>query len=337
MHSRPPDLSAHRVQRARAAITAAAGASLDADGLLGRVLAALADAVPYASAALTTIDPDTLLCTGGVVCGMPDEVLAGRVEREMLDAASIAAGAVAGTTPCGAPELRMAFTSGERCFGAGRLEREPGGAPFTATEVALVADAAQDVAEGLRAALSVPRAPAPDDRPAGVLVVDDARRVLSATDAATAWLDDLGGGVPLIVHAVVVRARARAEGRTGPPARARALTASGAWVSVHASALSGDQRAWAVVIEPARRTDVLPLLAEAHDLTPREQEVLTLLVRGLPDRAVAEELVVSPHTAREHAGRVLRKFGVRSRGELQALLYHERRAPSPRRDPHARA
>jgi len=46
-----------------------------------------------------------------------------------------------------------------------------------------------------------------------------------------------------------------------------------------------------------------------------------MLVRGAPDKVVAARLAVSPHTAREHTGRILRKFGVRTRGELQAGLF----------------
>jgi hypothetical protein len=46
-----------------------------------------------------------------------------------------------------------------------------------------------------------------------------------------------------------------------------------------------------------------------------------MLMRGAPDKVVAARLGVSPHTAREHAGRILRKFGVRTRGELQAALF----------------
>ena len=326
MQTHLPLISPTGARRARAAVASDATAGHDAATLLRRVRRSIQDVVPFTASVLTTTDPDTLLWTGGVTSGLPAGAMAQCIELGLDDDDA--------AVPFGlGPALRVTFTSGGRCFGTACLLREEGAAEFDPREAAFLREVATDVGEGLRAALSLRRTGAAADHAAGVLVVDDGRRVLSATDAAAAWLAELGadaGEIPAIVHAVVVRARERAAGAVLPPARARAVTPSGAWVSVHASVLSGDQRAWAVVLEPACRGDVLPLVGEAHDLTPREQEVLGLLLCGLPDKAVAEELVVSRHTAREHASRVLRKFGVRSRAELQALLYHERYAPSLR-------
>jgi DNA-binding CsgD family transcriptional regulator len=48
-------------------------------------------------------------------------------------------------------------------------------------------------------------------------------------------------------------------------------------------------------------------------LTPREQEVLALLGRGLSDREVAAALVISPKTVEKHVGAVLRKTGTPGR------------------------
>ena len=48
-------------------------------------------------------------------------------------------------------------------------------------------------------------------------------------------------------------------------------------------------------------------------LTPREIEVLALLVRGLGDRDIAETLFISPKTASVHVANVKGKFGANSR------------------------
>jgi len=55
-------------------------------------------------------------------------------------------------------------------------------------------------------------------------------------------------------------------------------------------------------------------------LTPREREVLGLLVDGLDHEGIAEQLYISPETARTHLQRVLRKLGVRSRVEAITLV-----------------
>lgn len=57
-------------------------------------------------------------------------------------------------------------------------------------------------------------------------------------------------------------------------------------------------------------------------LSPREAEVLSLLVRGLTSPEIAERLCVSPRTVESHRASVQRKLGVRTRAEL-ARVAHE--------------
>ncbi len=56
---------------------------------------------------------------------------------------------------------------------------------------------------------------------------------------------------------------------------------------------------------------------EALGLTPHEDAVVALVVRGLTNREVAQELFVSPRTVAYHLSNVYAKLGVTSRAQLR--------------------
>ena len=56
-----------------------------------------------------------------------------------------------------------------------------------------------------------------------------------------------------------------------------------------------------------------------QDLTPREREVLALLVKGLSNADIAERLSISESTAKFHVSNILSKLHASSRGEAIAL------------------
>jgi len=60
--------------------------------------------------------------------------------------------------------------------------------------------------------------------------------------------------------------------------------------------------------------------AAQHGLSPREREVLQLLIRGYDTAGLAEHLGISPHTVRDHLKNVFRKTSNRSRSELLGAL-----------------
>jgi len=53
-------------------------------------------------------------------------------------------------------------------------------------------------------------------------------------------------------------------------------------------------------------------------LTPRQAEVLSLLLQGLPNKLIARQLNLSVETVKDHVAAVLRALGVSSR--TQAVL-----------------
>ena len=64
--------------------------------------------------------------------------------------------------------------------------------------------------------------------------------------------------------------------------------------------------------------------APGGDLTAREREVLSLMVRGLNNREIARELVVSPSTVKFHVSRILMKLEATGRTEAVAIaLQHD--------------
>lgn len=71
-----------------------------------------------------------------------------------------------------------------------------------------------------------------------------------------------------------------------------------------------------VIIERASALPPAGALQFRFGLTPREAEVASLMAQGYPDKEIAERLSISPHTARRHAERVLRKMPVSSRAGI---------------------
>jgi predicted ATPase/DNA-binding CsgD family transcriptional regulator len=59
-------------------------------------------------------------------------------------------------------------------------------------------------------------------------------------------------------------------------------------------------------------------LAAAGGLTPRELEIAALIARGHSNRAIGEELVISPATAARHVANIMLKLGLRSRAQIAA-------------------
>ena len=60
--------------------------------------------------------------------------------------------------------------------------------------------------------------------------------------------------------------------------------------------------------------------AAHHHLSPRERDVLRLLVQGYDTAGLADRLGISPHTVRDHLKNVFRKTSTRSRSELLSAL-----------------
>ena len=71
---------------------------------------------------------------------------------------------------------------------------------------------------------------------------------------------------------------------------------------------------------PALSKLCLESFCARHRLSPREEDVVTLLLEGLTTLDMANRLGISAHTVRDHLKRLYRKTGARSRSELLSLI-----------------
>jgi two-component system, NarL family, response regulator LiaR len=96
----------------------------------------------------------------------------------------------------------------------------------------------------------------------------------------------------------------------------RAAAQGAAWLS---------PRAAEVVLGRVRQDEVeqKARVAPAHQLSDRELDVLRLIVRGMENAEIADELGISPHTAKNHVSNILAKLSLPSR--VRAAIYAVRR------------
>ena len=72
----------------------------------------------------------------------------------------------------------------------------------------------------------------------------------------------------------------------------------------------------------AEHSETIGLQARLDGLTDRERDVMRLVVGGLPNKLVADQLDISVRTVEVHRARVFDKMGVKSAVELVNLLRH---------------
>ena len=230
-------------------------------------------------------------------------------------------------------EVRATFTLGESIWGIAQIDRLGDSPRFSDVEKAWLAQASPLIADGLRRAMLAPQV-APPPRGPGVLLLDAADNVISATGEGAAWIGevespvrydrDSGLSIPLELHAFAASVRATPDGEAPPLGRLR--TRDGVWLVMHGSPLAEiDQLA--LVVEPAKASDVAPLIVEAYGLSRRELDVVRLIARGQGTAEIASTLFLSPHTVRDHIKSVFEKVGVSSRGELVAKVFADHYSP----------
>ncbi|MDX6260747.1 MAG: hypothetical protein QOH84_2435 [Kribbellaceae bacterium] len=330
-------------------------AGLGTDELRAEMLERLGGILSVDAAFFATVDPATLLFTSAFAdeplravtaefvaneFGRPDvnkfAMLAEATDPvSSLDHATrgdraASARSVEVMTPLGlGDELRAALVSGGHCWGVLCLHREDAEFGFDERELSVIRRLGPHPAEGLRRSLLVGKPELGSVGP-GVIVLDAEFTIVSISPEAEYWLSELadqarGADLPVAVRMAAGQLRRLSDlpmGESAPVLKVRSR--AGRWLAIHASILRGADEQTAVVIEPATPAQLGSLLLDVHGLTPAQQRVTALVLRGRSTRQIVDQLHLSPHTVQEHVRAAYDKVGVGSRRELIAALLGER-------------
>jgi DNA-binding NarL/FixJ family response regulator len=223
-------------------------------------------------------------------------------------------GSVDAENPAADPTIRVLVSHGDRLARAGL------GALLEAEPDVVVVGAAADGVQTVALASEVQ----PD-----VVLLDIA---VAGTDAGTVTQRILADADPSSVQVLVIGAaeddekifsslRSGASGFLARDAEPAELTRAIRAVAAGGGALSpsGVRR---VIAELAAQPDPRRASpASLEELTARELEVMALVAGGLSNDEIAEQLVVTPATAKTHVSRVMTKLRAHHRAEVVMLAY----------------
>lgn len=342
-------------------------AGLDSRTLRTEIIKRLRKVIPIDASFFTTADPATLLFTGAVADEILERATPQFIENEFLqDDLNKFSWLVKNFTPVGAllqaterestqsvrykdilaplslgDELRAALIVSGHCWGFMCLHRDLLSPRFSPAEIAFISRLAPYIAEGLRTALllgSVTKLIEVPDEP-GLLILADDLSMVAITPAAERWLAEMTETgwtrtrpLPTAIYAVVARLLAVERGddpNLAQMAKARLRTASGQWLTLHASRLadSSAQTRIAVIFEVARPAEITPLIAQAYNLSKRESEIIQSVLRGASTAEMVATFRITSNTVQDHLKAIFEKVGVRSRRELVGQIFAEQYQP----------
>jgi len=331
-------------------VAALAQADLPLDALGEELSAALGRVVPHEGYCLIGFDPvsglRTFQTSRDALTGDPSRIIHNEaVEHDLHRYADLAhrlnpVGTLGGGGPGEARsprlheilpeqgfsrELRLALRGGSVLWGALVLLRECGRRPFSEEEANATVAIAQPLAQAVKRISVRPCGQSRPPLPPGVVVVGPGGTAEAISPQAAAWFSDLHttGCLPTAEHplpqvVLVAAAAARNEQDAQPDRLARIRTRSGRWISLTACPLGGGRVA--VILQPATGDQLLPAMAAWHGFTPRQLDVLRLLLEARPVKQIARRLNVSPHTVEDHLKVLYRKTETNSQQELLAAL-----------------
>ncbi len=215
-------------------------------------------------------------------------------------------------------ELRVAFVRDGLCWGGVALYRKDDAPDFIKPELKALVGVVEFLGAAIERGHLTGVLNREDDgtRAPGIIVLGPANRVDLISPPAEVWLTGLGVELgdawstvlPGEVYAIASHARRTGAGHfDAGPAVARAKTASGDHVDLHAALLEGEPHGpVAVIVEPVRSPGVAEPIAAAYGLSPEEGAVLSLVLRDRPT---------------DESAPVLAKIGVADRHQAVARVY----------------
>ncbi len=324
--------------------------------------------VPFDACAMTSTDPSSLLPAGAAYIEMfPAESCGPYWDKEYLepDVMSIAGLHEEGGAPRtlhrvteGRPErsaryrdilrglgldaqLRSTISTTSGCYGLVDLVRGEGEPDFSDDELVVVDLVRPAIADLLRTALARPQMAGDElSTSSAVVIIGEDGDVMSMTPQARELIDlipeavDTGNSsafLNAIVHAIWARARFLAGGFDAPDATARIVLRDGQRVTLRGTCTrtpDGRMGHTVLTIEPTRTSELGPLVVASHDLTAREEEIVSLLLRGDSAQQISSALQISIHTVRTHVRSIHDKMGISSRAELARLFIDEQFLPN---------
>jgi DNA-binding CsgD family transcriptional regulator len=243
-------------------------------------------------------------------------------------------------------EMGGACVAGKEFWGAIVMIRERGDPDFDARELGLLRRVVPHLGTGLRASALLSQAPlaeSNDDGP-GVLVLDHRWRVVEHTPAVRRYLEDLGelepdwqegGSLPVAVWMVMgalqkaLRPESERDAVAAPSLSVKAR--SGRWLTLQGAiteAKPGNPSQNMIVIEPTGPRQIAWLKTAAYGLSPREREIVDLVLRGASRKQIAATLYISEYTVQDHLSNVFDKVGVRGREALIKRLFLDNLYPT---------
>jgi DNA-binding CsgD family transcriptional regulator len=342
--------SVRELSRCRDRLVALSEATLDCNAFRYEAIARLQRTIGFDRWCWPLADPETLVTSSGIA----DHNYGPRVPRSLqleysadayaakhlLAMREIPVGSLLGETagdlarsprwdevlrPAGIGDVAiLACRDAQGCWGWIELYRDSGDPPFADGELGMLEAVGPSIGSGLRRH-AMPRASeVHEPAPPGTLVLDRDLRPVSWTAGARAWIEALPsaqlvaqwGMLPSVVYPTAVLARSGSR-----DAHALVQAVDGRWLRIDAAALEGEREGEvAINLRPATTRETFDLFCRVYALSPRERDVVELLVEGLDTKAIAKRLFISAHTVQDHLKSVFAKVGIHSRRELLATL-----------------